>query len=60
MVWSGWWWLNTTSVTESGSTPRSRSGPRIRSREATMPGSTTTVTSPSRTRVTLDATRCPT
>jgi hypothetical protein len=20
-VWSGWWWLNTTSVTASGSTP---------------------------------------
>src|ERR1019366_3643372 len=54
-VWSGWWWLMTTSVTEAGSTPRPARGSRIRRRSATIPGSTMTVTSPSR--LTVLATR---
>src|SRR5664279_2860191 len=55
-VWSGWWWLSTTSVTSPGCTPVSVNGPRIRPGSRTMPGSTTTTAAPSRTSTTLDAT----
>jgi len=58
-VWSGWWWLKTTSVTSPGATPRSASAASSASRDETKPGSTITATSPSVISVTVLPTRSP-
>ena len=52
-VWSGWWWLNTTSVTSPGAGPRGGQRGEQISRAATIPGSTTMTASPSRMSVTV-------
>src|SRR2546430_1841509 len=58
-VWSGWWWDKITSVMRSGEPIRRWSGIRMAAVSGTIPGSTTTRTSPSSTKLTVLATRSP-
>ncbi len=58
-VWSGWWWLNTTSVTSPGSGPAAASAASSAARSATIPGSTMITRSPSMMSTTVLATRLP-